>query len=55
MLLQTTKLYGDRRMSDVIGVILGGGLSSRMGFLEKGLLTIGDVSLLGRVKVRLKA
>ena len=40
-------------MSDVIGVILGGGLSSRMGFLEKGLLTIGGVSLLGRVKVRL--
>ncbi len=40
-------------MGDAIGVILAGGLSSRMGGGDKGLLTLGGVSLLGRVKVRL--
>ncbi|WGI21658.1 molybdenum cofactor guanylyltransferase MobA [Amylibacter sp. IMCC11727] len=40
-------------MVDAIGVILAGGLSSRMGGGDKGLLTLGGVSLLGRVKVRL--
>lgn len=40
-------------MGDTIGVILAGGLSSRMGGGDKGLLTLGGVSLLGRVKVRL--
>lgn len=40
-------------MGDVIGVILAGGLSSRMGGGDKSLLTLGGVSLLGRVKVRL--
>ena len=40
-------------MGDTIGVILAGGLSSRMGGGDKGLLALGGVSLLGRVKVRL--
>ena len=40
-------------MDNAIGVILAGGLSSRMGGGDKGLLTLGGVSLLGRVKVRL--
>jgi molybdopterin-guanine dinucleotide biosynthesis protein A len=40
-------------MDDTIGVILAGGLSSRMGGGDKGLLTLDGVSLLGRVKVRL--
>ena len=40
-------------MDNAIGVILAGGLSSRMGGGDKGLLALGGVSLLGRVKVRL--
>jgi len=40
-------------MDKTIGVILAGGLSTRMGGGDKGLLSLGGVSLLGRVKVRL--
>ena len=40
-------------MREPVGVILAGGLSSRMGGGDKGLLALDGVSLLGRVKVRL--
>ena len=41
-------------MGDPVGVILAGGLSSRMGGGDKGLLALGGVSLVGRVRVRLQ-
>lgn len=41
-------------MIEPIGVILAGGLSSRMGGGDKGLLALGGVSLIGRVRVRLQ-
>lgn len=41
-------------MDNPIGVILAGGLSSRMGGGDKGLLALGGVSLVGRVRVRLQ-
>lgn len=40
-------------MNKAIGVILAGGLSSRMRGGDKALLALGGVSLIGRVKVRL--
>lgn len=41
-------------MIEPVGVILAGGLSSRMGGGDKGLLALGGVSLVGRVRVRLQ-
>jgi molybdopterin-guanine dinucleotide biosynthesis protein A len=40
-------------VNKAIGVILAGGLSSRMRGGDKALLALGGVSLIGRVKVRL--
>lgn len=41
-------------MIEPVGVILAGGLSSRMGGGDKGLLALDGVSLVGRVRVRLQ-
>nr|WP_325250067.1 molybdenum cofactor guanylyltransferase MobA [Amylibacter sp.] len=41
-------------MTEPVGVILAGGLSSRMGGGDKGLLALDGVSLVGRVRVRLQ-
>jgi molybdopterin-guanine dinucleotide biosynthesis protein A len=41
-------------MIEPVGVILAGGLSTRMGGGDKGLLAVGGVSLVGRVRVRLQ-
>jgi len=41
-------------MTDVLGVVLAGGLSRRMGGGDKGLLPVGGQDLLGRVIARLR-
>ncbi|WP_069298752.1 molybdenum cofactor guanylyltransferase MobA [Neptunicoccus sediminis] len=41
-------------MNDPVGVILAGGLATRMGGGDKGLIALDGVSLLGRVRVRLQ-
>jgi len=40
-------------VSDLAGLILSGGLSSRMGGGEKGLLTLGEMTLVERAMIRL--
>ena len=39
---------------DIVGVIIAGGLSSRMHGIEKSLLKLGKISLIERVIQRLK-
>ncbi len=47
-------MAGDRRMRPPVGVILAGGQATRMGGGDKGLLTLGDTTLLGHVMDRLR-